>query len=66
VDTSMAGAGLTSYTVQVTRSTAGNPNETVKVLIPYAEVSLLGGYFFGGSTDFNLAATTIMRKEGAD
>ena len=63
---SMAGAGLSGYSVQITTSTPSNPTETVKVLIPYGEVSLLGGYFFGGSTDFNLTATTIMRKEGAD
>ena len=63
---SMAGAGLSGYSVQITTSTPSNPTETVKVLIPYGEVSLLGGYFFGGSTDFNLAATTVMRKEGAD
>jgi Flp pilus assembly protein TadG len=65
VDASMAGAGLSSYSVQITSSTPGNPNETVQVLIPYADVSLLGGYF-GGTTNFNLTATTVMRKEGAD
>ena len=61
---SMNPTGLTTYTVQISRSSPGNPNETVKVLIPYADVSLLGGYF--GPTDFNLGATTVMRKEGAD
>ena len=66
VDASMAGAGLSNYTVEITSATPTNPTETVKVLIPYAEVSLLAGYFFGGSTDFNLSATTVMRKEGAD
>ena len=66
VNASMAGAGLTNYTVQITSSTPSNPTETVKVLIPYADVSLLAGYFFGGSTDFNLSATTVMRKEGAN
>ena len=65
VSASMAGASLTSYSVEITSSTPTNPSETVKVLIPYADVSLLGGYFFG-STDFNLAATTVMRKEGAE
>ena len=64
VTASMGPTGLGSYTVNIARSSAGSPNETVKVLIPYADVSLLGGYF--GSTDFNLAATTVMRKEGAD
>ena len=66
VDASMAGASLSNYTVEITSSTPSDPTETVKVLIPYGEVSLLAGYFFGGSTDFNLSATTVMRKEGAD
>lgn len=65
VAASMGGAGLSSYSVEITNSTPGNPNETVKVLVPYADVTLLGGYFVG-STNFNLAATTVMRKEGAD
>ena len=64
VSASMNPTGLSNYTVEINRASTGNHNETVKVLIPYAEVSLLGGYF--GSTDFNLAATTVMRKEGAD
>ncbi|MCK4851419.1 MAG: hypothetical protein KAT11_08710, partial [Phycisphaerae bacterium] len=61
---SMNPTGLNTYTVQISRSSPGNPNETVTVLIPFADVSLLGGYF--GPTDFNLGATTVMRKEGAD
>ncbi len=64
VAASMNPTGLSTYTVQINRSSPGDPNETVKVLIPYADVSLLGGYF--GPTDFNLGATTVMRKEGAD
>ena len=64
VAASMNPTGLSTYTVQISRSSPGNPDETVKVLIPYADVSLLGGYF--GPTDFNLGATTVMRKEGAD
>ncbi len=64
VAASMNPTGLSTYTVQISRSSPGNPNEIVKVLIPYADVSLLGGYF--GPTDFNLGATTVMRKEGAD
>ena len=66
VAASMAGVGLSNYSVRITSSTPANPNETVQVLIPYSEVSLLGGYFFGGSTNFNLSATTVMRKEGAN
>ena len=64
VNTSMSPTGLSGWNTQIIRSTAGNPNETVTVRIPYANVSLLGGFF--GSTDFNLGATTTMRKEGAD
>ena len=64
VDASMTPTGLTTYTVQISRSSPGDPNEKVQVLIPYADVSLLGGFF--GPTDFNLGATTVMRKEGAD
>jgi len=64
VATSIAGAGLTGYTVGITHSTPGNPTETVKVSIPYSKVSLVGSYF--GPTNFNLSATTFMRKEGAD
>lgn len=64
VDASMTPAGLNTHTTQISRSSPGSPNETVSVVIPYADISLLGGFF--GSTDFNLAATTVMRKEGAD
>ncbi len=64
VDASMGPTGLTTYTVQISRSSPGDPDEKVQVLIPYADVSLLGGFF--GPTDFNLGATTVMRKEGAD
>ena len=64
VSASMDPTGLSSYTVQINRSSPGSPSETVKVLIPYADVYRLGGYF--GPTDFNQAATTVMRKEGAD
>ena len=64
VNTSMSPVGLSGWSTQIIRSTAANPNEAVTVRIPYANVSLLGGFF--GSTDFNLGATTTMRKEGAD
>lgn len=64
VTASMSPTGLSGWDVQITRATSGSTNETVTVRIPYAQVSLLGGFF--GSTDFNLGATTTMRKEGAD
>src|SRR3990172_13297944 len=38
VAASMAGPGLTNYTVEITASTPSNPTETVKVKIPYAQV----------------------------
>ncbi len=60
----LAPVGVTTSTIQLTRSTLANPTETVRVLVPYADVSLLGGYF--GSTDYNLEATCSMRKEGMD
>ncbi|TWT45958.1 TadE-like protein [Phycisphaerae bacterium RAS1] len=56
--------GLTTYSVELTRSTEENPTETVHVLIPYADVTLVGCYF--GSTSYNLGATVSMRKEGID
>ena len=64
VAASMAGASLTGYTVGITHSTPGNSTEKVAVSIPYSQVSLVGSYF--GPTNFNLSATTAMRKEGAD
>jgi Flp pilus assembly protein TadG len=59
----MQPAGLSGYEVTTTRATPDDPTETVRITIPYADVSLLGGYF--GPTDFNLGATCSMRKEGA-
>ncbi|MBU0640808.1 MAG: pilus assembly protein [Planctomycetes bacterium] len=56
--------GLTTYSVELTRATAQEPTEIVHVTIPYADVTLVGGYF--GSTDFNLGSTCSMRKEGLD
>lgn len=58
----MGPSGLTSYTLTITRATEEDPTETVKIQIPYADVSLVGGYF--GATNFNLSATSSMRKEG--
>jgi Flp pilus assembly protein TadG len=62
VDGIMATTGLTSYTVEMTHWTAGDPTETVTVSIPYADVSLLGS-FFGERTGY-LVGTCSMRKEG--
>jgi Flp pilus assembly protein TadG len=63
VDSYMAGTGLTGYSVDYTPS---NPPatvvETVRVSIPYADISLVGSFF--GPIDFDLGSTCSMRKEG--
>ncbi len=56
--------GLEGYEIETTRSTPDVPTETVRVTIPYGEVTLVGGYF--GSTDWTLGAVSSMRKEGLD
>jgi Flp pilus assembly protein TadG len=58
----MSPSGLSTYTITITRATEEDPTETVRIQIPYADVSLVGGYF--GPTNFNLSATSSMRKEG--
>jgi Flp pilus assembly protein TadG len=55
---------LQNYTMTLTRSTPQNPNETVAISVPYRNVTLMGGFF--GNTNFNLATTCSMRKEGAE
>jgi len=57
--------GLTSFLFELTRATPDNGNaETVRVAVPYAQVTLIGGFFT--NTDFNLEATCSMRKEALD
>jgi hypothetical protein len=56
--------GVTGSNIQLQRATPENPTEVVSVSVPYADVSLLGGYF--GDTGFNLEGTCSMRKEGWD
>jgi Flp pilus assembly protein TadG len=56
--------GLRTAAINMTRSTPENPVETVRITIPYRDVTLIGAYF--GSTDYNLAAECSMRKEGTD
>ena len=53
--------GMTTYTVTMTHATADNPVETVKLTIPYSDVTLIGEFF--GSTDYDLGSTCSMRKE---
>ena len=58
----MAPTGLSTYTVTMTHATVLNPVETVLISVPYADASLLAGWF--GSSDFNLVGSCSMRKEG--
>ncbi len=63
VDGYLGAAGLAGYTIALTRATTGNPTEVVAVSIPYAQISLIGGYFPILESKI-LTATCSMRKEG--
>jgi len=55
--------GLNTYSVTMTHATVVDPVETIEVTVPYADVSLVGGYFgFSGGT---LRGSCSMRKEGS-
>ena len=56
--------GLSGYTTQVATDSGGEPDGTVSVSIPYANVSLVSGYF--GGLDGDLIAVSAMRKEKVD
>ncbi len=56
--------GLTGCTTSVSCDGEGNPDGTVSISIPYANVTLVGDYF--GCLDGNLTATCSMRKETVD
>ena len=60
----MGPTGLTTYTISMTHATTGTPTETVQIVIPYDDVSLMGGFF--GTHAYNLGGTCSMRKEGMD
>ncbi len=60
----MAPSGLSTYTITMTHATTTTPVETVEILIPYNDVSLMGGFF--GSHAYNLGGSCSMRKEGMD
>ncbi|MBN1341196.1 MAG: pilus assembly protein [Phycisphaerae bacterium] len=64
VATFMSASGLTGYTVDLTRATVDDPTETVRVSIPYGNVSLICGYFpiLESKT---LTSACSMRKEGS-
>lgn len=58
----MSTTGLSTFTITMTHATVANPIETVVVSVPYADASLLAGWF--GSSNFNLTGASSMRKEG--
>ena len=64
IDDIMSPTGLSSYTVTMTHATMSDPTETIRISIPYADVSLLGTNGFLPMSDGNLVATCSMRKEG--
>ncbi len=58
----MEPTGLTSYSVSMTHATVADPVETIKVTVPYKDVSLMGGFF--GTHTYDLGGSCSMRKEG--
>ncbi len=64
VDDCLEPTGVDGVSVDVGLDGDGNPDGRVDLSVPYANVSLLGGYF--GPMDFNLVAHSTMRKEGTD
>lgn len=58
----MQPTGLTSFTITMTHATPSDPSESVTVSIPYADVSLVGGFF--GTHSYDLTGKCTMRKEG--
>ncbi len=62
ISEAMAPTGLSTYTVNMTHATAGDPVETVVLTVPYDDVSLVGGYF--GFSGGSLTGSASMRKEG--
>lgn len=62
VDQVMSPTGLSTYSVNMTHASAANPVESITVLVPFADVSLMGGFF--GPRNGNLSGNCSMRKEG--
>ena len=56
---------LTTHESEVTCDDNDNPTGTVRVSIPYSDITLVGCYF-GDTPDGNLYAVCSMRKEGVD
>ena len=64
VNVYLAPLGITTHMIDITHATNEDPTETVRVTVPYADVTLIGEFF--GSVDRMLGATVSMRKEGLD
>lgn len=64
VDEYLSIVGMADYSIEMNHASEDDPTETVVVRVPYAAVSLLGGYF--GPTDFDITGISSMRKEGAE
>ena len=63
IDDVMATTGLTTFTRTFgPPPTPANPVVSVVVSVPYADASLLAGWF--GSSNFDLSGACSMRKEG--
>ena len=62
IDQYMTHTGVDGYIVNISHATPGDPTEVITLIVPYADISLLGGYFNLG--DFNLRGYAAMRKEG--
>lgn len=62
IDQYMSNTGVGGYAVDISHATPGDPTEVVTLTVPYADISLLGGYFNLG--DFTLRGYAAMRKEG--
>jgi Flp pilus assembly protein TadG len=60
----MTAAGLPNHTVTITRATTADPNETVRVSVSKADVTLLGTFFGASMTQGEMSSTCSMRKEG--
>lgn len=63
IDQYMGNTGVDGYAVDISHATVGDPTEAITLTVPYAEISLLGGYF-NLSDDFTLRGYAAMRKEG--
>lgn len=59
----LTGAGIPSYSVNITRATTDNPIDTVEVSVNKADISLFGSFF--GSTSGTIASSCAMRREGS-